>query len=322
VSLSVDNLTIKYKYGDTAIDSISFNVKSLQKLAVLAPTSAGKTSLFKTLAGLLKPASGSVCLSGVNLYDINPKNRNIIAISSDLWIKKHRTLMSTLSEPLKLRGVSQAERRKLVISAAYRFGIYPNLTDLGSQLHDDDALRCAFARSSLRSADLFLIDNVFSILKGDERSKLFNELIPYIKSITAPLVFMTDSPDEAFTIGDNVLILNFGIFQQLDTPEIILKSPATLFVDKYIFPYKTRSVVNINGLSLYYSRSYIESSDDNSFIPSKGLIYKNLTPFAILEGDIMIPISKLPLKTEYSITEDKSSINYFTTNDEKKYTLI
>ncbi|MDR0696118.1 MAG: ATP-binding cassette domain-containing protein [Christensenellaceae bacterium] len=319
--LIVNNLTLKYLYGVTAIQDISFTLNSNEKLAVLALESGGKTTLFKSLAGLLKPATGNISINNINIYDSKLKDLDIVAISSDLWIKKHQTVKRSLEAPLRIRGIKKKDRLEQIVLASSKFGIYPNLTDLVSQLDKEDLIRTVFARSSLRTSNLFLIDNVFAILNTPRRTQLFREMTPYIKSITAPFVFMTDSPDEAFSICEKVLILNFGVKQQYASPLEILTRPETLFVDKFIFPYKTTTEVEINNLKLYYRCSFVESKSSTNKFKVKDVFYRNNSPHALLTNNIEIPIMEFPIHDEYSIEENLASSNYFTVNDEKRYDL-
>ncbi|MDR2267514.1 MAG: ATP-binding cassette domain-containing protein [Christensenellaceae bacterium] len=316
--LSVRNLSIDYLYGVRAITDASFYVQENEKLAVLAPPGGGKTTLFKCLAGLLKPTAGECSLSGNNIYAIKPNARNIVAIGKNNWFLKHQTVTHALEYPLKLRKIPHDKRKQLVLQAAHDFRILPLLNDLISQLYQDDVIRLAFARASLRNPDLFLIDDVFSTLTN-QRSESFFELLPFMKSINAPLVFTTSSPDEAFTLCDQTVIMNFGITHQIGTPTEILSTPQTLFVDKLVHPFNSVQQIDENDSQYFMSCQYVES-DSGTTLVVKDVIYNAGTAYAIFDNNIKLRLETLPPKQIYTIAIKSGSQSFYAYSTEKRRT--
>ena len=74
-AIEVKNLTKKYK-DITAVDNISFSVKTGEIFGFLGPNGAGKTTTIRTLLGFLKPNMGNAIISGMNIKD------NIVGIRS------------------------------------------------------------------------------------------------------------------------------------------------------------------------------------------------------------------------------------------------
>src|SRR3989337_3046083 len=62
-SLKVDGLYVRFN-GTEALRGISFDLPAGRRLAVVGPNGAGKTTLFKVIAGILRPAAGSVRIFG------------------------------------------------------------------------------------------------------------------------------------------------------------------------------------------------------------------------------------------------------------------
>ncbi len=61
--VQIENLTKKYG-SKTALDSVNFNIESGKIVGILGPNGSGKTTMIKTLVGLLRPTSGNVMVDG------------------------------------------------------------------------------------------------------------------------------------------------------------------------------------------------------------------------------------------------------------------
>ncbi len=72
--LSVRDLTVRYG-GVTAVDAVSFDVMPGEILGLIGPNGAGKSTLLSAIAGQLRPAAGSIMLSGAEVRRASPHSR-------------------------------------------------------------------------------------------------------------------------------------------------------------------------------------------------------------------------------------------------------
>lgn len=107
--LEVRHLTVRYG-AVTAVREVDLDVAAGEAVAVLGPNGAGKTTLLRTLSGLLRPASGSIRLSG---RDISGRPAYRIARAGFVHAPEGRSMIAplTVSENLRLggRGRSRSE---------------------------------------------------------------------------------------------------------------------------------------------------------------------------------------------------------------------
>ena len=232
-TLLIKNLRQRYTAGAVGVHNFNIQCENGEKLCVLAGEQGGKTSLIRCIAGLLTRESGQIILNGEEIQDKKIKERDIALIFQDCGLIKGKSVKWNLAYPLKLRKVSKEKLIEEVNKAAEKFNIAYLLTYPVSRLKDRDRIRLAFARASLRDASLLLIDNPFASLKGADRREMFLEMLPFIKNYGGVVIFATDSADEAFTLGDKISILHYGVAEQTGSKAELKENPASLQVYKY-----------------------------------------------------------------------------------------
>ena len=112
--LEVKNLTVKYRFGARALNSVSFCADKNEIFCVLGGEESGKTTLMKTLAGLLQQSEGEIYLNGVNITDSDVKTRNVCLVHEDYGFFENKTLAYNLSYPLIIRGENKTYALKKI----------------------------------------------------------------------------------------------------------------------------------------------------------------------------------------------------------------
>ena len=310
--LKVDSLTKQYFYGQKAIDNLTFEVNKGEVVAVVGASESGKTSLLKCIAGLYSLEEGKIYIDGTDVSEKKTKERDVKFLYSDsgYGIFRRRSVKYNLGYPLKVRKVDKAIRLQKVEEVSEKFGIKSLLNDYGYMLYEDDILRVIFARKDVRDARVTLIDDVFKIVKSEDRAKLFQELNGSIRDENGAVLFATTSIDEAFSVADRVIILHYGKCQQIGTPNELKCSPQTLTVEKLVNPYHT--IIESEGVITTYE---VEECADgceylvNSYTYEKGN-YVVLTDLGTIVTPTLKPTYKLRIKPNSErlynpITEEK-----------------
>ncbi|NLO64372.1 MAG: ABC transporter ATP-binding protein [Clostridiales bacterium] len=245
--IKLESLTIKYMYGSTGAKDISLECARGERIAILAGEEGGKTSLLKCIAGLYPATGGRVYIDGADITRKKIKERDILLVHTEGGIIKTRTVRANLELPLKIRKYPKEERQIIVGEAAKNFGILPILDDYGYKLSDDDKLRVALARTAIRTPAVIMFDDVFRLAPHAIRKAMFLEYLPKIRALrNSAVLFATTSLEEALSVGDRILVMNFGIAEQLGTPGELKEYPASVAVDKMINPYKNRLTVSVS----------------------------------------------------------------------------
>jgi len=244
--LKLDSLTIQYLYGATGAKEISLECAKGECIAVLAGEEGGKTSLFKCISGLYPATSGKIILDGEDITKKKIKERNIMLVHGDGGILKTRSVRKNLELPLQIRKIPKEERKNLIEIAAKEYGLYPVLDDFAYRLFDDDRVRLALARTSIRKSSLVMLDDIFALAPKGQRKTMFLEFLPKLRALKhAAILFATTSLEEAMSIGNKILVMHYGIAEQMGTPYEVKNYPASVAVDKLVNPYKNRLAVTV-----------------------------------------------------------------------------
>ena len=121
-----------------------------------------------------------------------------------------------VAEMLQLTGLEGFERR------------YPHELSGGQQQ------RVALARALVQNPVLLLLDEPFSNLDPDMASRMRQEVHALLRRMKTTTILVTHDHDEAFAMADRIAVLNQGILEQMDAPELIYHLPATRFVADFV----------------------------------------------------------------------------------------
>src|SRR5688500_11808780 len=137
--LEVHNLVKHFPVADSddvvqAVDDVSFNILSGETLGLVGESGCGKSTVGRCLLRLQEPTSGEVLFEGRNLVGL--PNRELQALRREMQIifqdpyaslNPRLSILSIVSEPLKIHGVSnKAQRRDRVADLLTKVGLDPN----------------------------------------------------------------------------------------------------------------------------------------------------------------------------------------------------
>ncbi len=237
--VSVRNLV--KSYGDVrAVDGVSFDVYGGEILVILGPSGCGKSTTLRTLAGLERPDSGEIVLSGKVVSDpargifVPPEKRNTGMVFQSFAIWPHMTVGDQVALPLKVRGHSRKDRLE-------RVGKMLDFVDLGgldarngTELSGGQQQRLSLARALVYEPDLLLLDEPLSNLDAQLRQQMRVELKGLQAKLKATFLFVTHDQVEAMTLADRILVMRDGRIQQLGSPGELYKDPDNPFVHAFL----------------------------------------------------------------------------------------
>ena len=178
-------------------------------LAITGESGAGKTSLLKMIAGLMKPDSGRISLMGKDLYcdegvDVRPQERRVGYVFQDYALFPHMTVRENLT--LAQSKKDDARIDDLLDS----FGVLPLATRYPHQISGGQRQRVAFARALVRKPDFLLLDEPFSSLDPATRERLYREFYAFRKKWKIGAILVTHNAVEAQILADKVLEIRDG----------------------------------------------------------------------------------------------------------------
>ena len=103
-----------------------------------------------------------------------------------------------------------------------------------SQLSGGQRQRVAIGRALVREPRIFLFDEPLSNLDAKLRVEMRREIKKLHQQLKTTVVYVTHDQTEAMSLGTRIAIMNHGVIQQNDTPEMIYNKPSNTFVADFI----------------------------------------------------------------------------------------
>lgn len=120
------------------------------------------------------------------------------------------------------------------VAMAKLVGIEDQLNKRPAQLSGGQQQRVAIARALVKKPKVLLLDEPLSNLDARLRLQTREEIKRIQKEIGITTVFVTHDQEEAMSISDEIVLMNFGAEQQKGNPQDVYNQPANLFVAKFL----------------------------------------------------------------------------------------
>lgn len=217
VSLRVDGQTHIHP-TDLALADRGFNV-------LLGTTLAGKTTLMRLMAGLIRPTTGRLRMRGEDVTGVPVQRRNVSMVYQQFINYPNMTVAENIASPLRVTGMSGADIRARVDPVAELLRLAPLMGRRPSELSGGQQQRCAMARALVKDADLVLLDEPLANLDYKLREELREELPRLFADRDCTVVYATTEPTEALLLGGHTAAMHEGRITQFGPTGVIYREP-------------------------------------------------------------------------------------------------
>lgn len=233
-----DAVTKTYDDGTRAVGEFSLTIPSHRTVALVGSSGSGKTTLLRMVNRMVDPTSGSVFIDEDNVADVDPValRRSIGYVLQQGGLLPHRTVLDNVATVAVLGGTPKPKARALAAEMLERVGLDPALGNrYPAQLSGGQQQRVGVARALAPNPNILLMDEPFGAVDPIVRRELQTELLRLQRELGKTILFVTHDIDEAFRLGDEVVVLREGgEIAQCGAPADILASPADDFVRHFI----------------------------------------------------------------------------------------
>ncbi len=250
-----------------AVDAVDLHIDDGEFLVLVGPSGCGKSTCLRMLAGLEDIDEGKICIGGVDVTDLKPKERDIAMVFQNYALYPHMSVGENMGFSLRIKGVPKDERQRLVVEAAKLLDLEDFLDRKPKALSGGQRQRVAMGRAIVRQPKVFCMDEPLSNLDAKLRVQTRTQIAELQRRLAVTTVYVTHDQVEAMTMGDRVAVLKDGVLQQCDTPLRLYERPANVFVAGFIgspgmnldvFPIGDGGV-SIDGTSVALSRVTMEA---------------------------------------------------------------
>jgi ABC-type Fe3+/spermidine/putrescine transport system ATPase subunit len=217
---------LRFAVGDFALRDVTLYVAGGEYFVLLGKPGSGKTLLLECLAGLRRPASGTIQIDGRHVEHAEPRRRGIGYVPQDYALFSRRTVRRNIEFGLRARRFPRRQRAARVVEVSEMLGIRCLLGRRIEGLSGGERQRVALARALASRPKILLLDEPVSALDDETREGILMELRSIQRQTGTTTIHVCHDLDEMRTVADRVGILQEGRLVQVGTPGEIGRSPA------------------------------------------------------------------------------------------------
>jgi multiple sugar transport system ATP-binding protein len=235
VSLSLRKLTKRFG-AVAAVDQANLDVNAGEFLVIVGESGCGKTTTLRLIAGLEQPDSGTIFINGAPVNDIPVGRRNVQMIFQNYALWPHMRVFdadrySNLTLPLKVRKWTSEKITEYLRPLAWKIGIDESYFNRKpTELSGGQQQRVALGRAMVTSPQIMLMDEPLSNIDPPNRLKMRQEILNFHKENRLTTLYVTHNLADGVALADRIAVMREGRFEQADTPEDLMRHPATDYV--------------------------------------------------------------------------------------------
>jgi ABC-2 type transport system ATP-binding protein len=220
VAAVIEISDLRHRYGEReALRGVTFEVASGEIFALLGPNGGGKTTLFKILSTLMRPASGAVRVLGHDLArEAAAVRPRLGVVFQNPGLDPKLTVAENLVHHGHLYGLGGSALRDRVKRVLVELDLSDRSDDLVETLSGGLARRSELARGLLHAPELLLLDEPSTGLDPGARRDFSNHLRGLRDRAGVTVVLTTHFMEEAER-ADRVAVLHEGALVALGTPD-------------------------------------------------------------------------------------------------------
>ena len=233
-SLSLKDVCKVYPNGFVAVKDFNLEIEDKEFIIFVGPSGCGKTTTLRMIAGLEDISSGELKIGDRVVNDVEPKDRDIAMVFQNYALYPHMTVYDNMAFGLKLRKVPKDQIDKMVKEAAKILVLTALLDRKPKALSGGQRQRVAMGRAIVRNPKVFLMDEPLSNLDAKLRVQMRIEIAKLHQRLGTTIIYVTHDQTEAMTLGTRIVVMNGGIVQHVDSPQVLYDAPCNLFVAGFI----------------------------------------------------------------------------------------
>lgn len=235
--IELKNVTRRFGKA-VAVDHINLRIETGEVCVLVGSSGCGKSTTLRMINRLLPHSEGEILVDGEDITGMNPEqlrlNMGYVIQGTGLFphwtVARNIAMVPELLKWPKERIDARVEELMtlLDLDPATHAGKYPQ------QLSGGQAQRVGVARALAADPNILLMDEPFGALDAITRDNLQMELLRIQKQVRKTTVFVTHDIDEALKLATRIAVMDQGRIVQHDTPENILRNPASEFVENLV----------------------------------------------------------------------------------------
>ena len=237
MDLTLKDLTKQFG-TTTAVDRVNLTIPGGKLTGLLGPSGCGKSTMLYMISGLLNATEGQILFGDRDVTTLPPDRRNIGLVFQNYALYPHMTVFENIAFPLgNKRGaqkMSKAQMRDAVERVAELVQIQDFMKRRPKELSGGQQQRVAIARALVKEPDVLLLDEPLSNLDARLRMEMRQEVRRIQLESKVTTIFVTHDQEEAMSITDLIVLMKWGVVQQVGPAHEIYMNPHNDFVASFM----------------------------------------------------------------------------------------
>ncbi len=264
-SIALDRLS-KHFGSMAAVDEVSLRVEAGTLVCLLGPSGCGKTTTLRMIGGFEEPTAGKILIGDDDVTPLPPYVRPTAMVFQSYALFPHMSVYDNISYGLRARRVPRQEIRARVEEAVSIMELHGQERKSPPQLSGGQQQRVALARALVIRPKVLLFDEPLSNLDAQLRVRMRSEIRAVQRRLGITSVYVTHDQEEAFSIADQVAVMNKGRLAQIGAPRELYRQPADRFVAEFV------------GLSNIVSAEVLEVTNASATVRVFGQVLRSRRP--------------------------------------------
>ncbi len=263
-------------------------------VALVGPSGAGKTSVLRAIAGLVRPPRGRIALGADLWLDSDhrlfrkPDERRVGLVFQEYALFPHLTVRQNVAYAGKERTDEYLERFRISHLAHAK----------PAALSGGERQRVALARALARGPGVILLDEPLSALDAHTKGTVRAELQELLHELALPTILVTHDFEDAAALAEQVGVIVDGRLRQLAAPDELVDRPTDAFVASFTGANLLRgqarrvddiTLVQLDSGELVYSTEWGEGEVGVVVYPwevSIGRLHQQDSAMNLIQGEI------------------------------------
>jgi ABC-type sugar transport system ATPase subunit len=208
LDVAVQNLGFRHDSG-FALRDVTLTFRQSTHTAIVGPPGCGATTLLRSIAGTLKPASGDVIFGQRRVNDVKASHRPSLFATSAIDAPGRWSVQHALVAAVRTRTLDRIDRHREYSLAAEQWELVPLLERRIDSLSSTERTRVHLARLELLRPAILLADRLLESMSASARVSLADRFYRTMRILGTTVISAPSSRDElAFTEG--IVVLDEG----------------------------------------------------------------------------------------------------------------